>query len=377
MKPRERVLATLEGKPVDRPPVDIWYTQEVLAALIEANREDLLKVVPDLVVGRAKSAGSPNIHREGVAAQVALWRVLGLDKIATVAPDYAGATRPLAEGTDHANPWGCLMKYVKSGESEYLEYAGAPLAGMEEPEELEDYPWWPDPEAFDLSPIHERLEADGDEFATNGPWISLFEVYCGMRGLEEAMIDMLANPGFLTAALDRIESIQTRLVERVMTEGPRRPDLVFVSDDMASQENLFCSLDTWDTHIGPRLKRWCGLIHSHGSRVFYHSDGAVEPLIPRLIEAGIDVLNPLQHQCPGMDLVGLREKYGERLAFHGGVDTQGVLPFGTPADVRRETLHCLESMRGARFICASCHNVQAGTPVENIMALIETVRGWS
>ena len=97
-------------------------------------------------------------------------------------------------------------------------------------------------------------------------------------------------------------------------------------------------------------------------------------MIPHLIEAGIDVLNPIQHVCPGMDRKGLKEKYGDRLLFHGGVDNQSVLPFGSPEEVRGETRQCLQTLgESGGYICCSCHNIQAGTPVENILALLDTV----
>lgn len=348
MNPRERLLAVLNHQTVDRPPVDIWYTAEIHDMLMEAT---------------------------GSGSEVEMWRALKVDKIAWVQPEYAGALAPPLAGAEMVTPWGCQLKIVESGSSRYLEYMDYPLAGMEEAGELERYRWWPDPEAFELGCLFDRIEEVGTEFATLGPWISIFEIYCQMRGLEEAMVDLLANPEFAVAALERIESIQTRLLERIFTEGHCKPDLIFVSDDMGSQDNLLMSPETWDEHVGPRLRRWCDLIHGNGSRVFYHTDGAVRPLIGKLIDAGIDVLNPLQHRCPGMDLDGLACEFGDRVVFHGGIDTQGVLPFGTPDDVRKETQHCLTSLARVPYIPASCHNIQAGTPLENIQAMIGAVRG--
>jgi uroporphyrinogen decarboxylase len=215
----------------------------------------------------------------------------------------------------------------------------------------------------------------GDEFATLGPWVSLFEIYCGMRGLEDAMTDVLVNPEFVAAALARIENVQTRLLERLLPRVAGRLDMVFISDDMGSQDSLLFSVDTWDDLIRPGLQRWCDLVHSHGVKVFYHSDGAVDPLIPRLIDTGIDVLNPIQHVCPGMDLAHLKRTYGDRVIFHGGVDNQQALPFGTPQDVREETQRCFRTLghRGG-YICCSCHNIQAGTPVPNILAMLEAAQ---
>jgi uroporphyrinogen decarboxylase len=136
--------------------------------------------------------------------------------------------------------------------------------------------------------------------------------------------------------------------------------------------------ESWEYFLRPRMERWCRLIHSYGIKVFYHTDGASEKLIGPLIDCGIDVLNPIQHVCPGMETDSLKKKYGDKVIFHGGIDNQYTLPFGTAEEVRRETLNCLETLGKGRegFICCSCHNIQTGTPVGNILTMIETVKSW-
>jgi len=153
-------------------------------------------------------------------------------------------------------------------------------------------------------------------------------------------------------------------------------DLVFISDDIAGQNSLLMSPRMWRTHLQPRLKRWCELIHAHGLRVFYHTDGAARTLLKPIIDCGVDVLNPIQHACPGMDMSELKQEFGHRVIFHGGVDNQSILPRGTADQVRAEVRDCLRTLGAGRegFICASCHNVQAGTPLENIFAMVETAR---
>ncbi|NLF30080.1 MAG: hypothetical protein GX591_04235 [Planctomycetes bacterium] len=153
-------------------------------------------------------------------------------------------------------------------------------------------------------------------------------------------------------------------------------DLAFISDDLGTQNSLLMSPAMWRRHLQPRLKRWCDLVHSYGLKVFFHTDGAAEPLIGGLLECGIDVLNPIQHVCPGMDGASLKAKYGGRVIFHGGVDNQHVLPFGTPDDVRREVCMLRDTLGAGNegFICCSCHNVQAGTPVENILAMVDQMK---
>ncbi len=347
MNPKQRVQAVLNRQRVDRIPVDLWCSPEVSRSLVEYT---------------------------GLEDEQDIYRELGVDKIFWIEAPYKGEMRP-PEGPDETTThWGCRLKKVQAGAAQYDEGIEPPLKEYSSAESLDDYPWWPEPEQFDYDAMERDVERAGDQFATLGPWVSVFEIYCALRGLEQALMDTVLCPDFVGAALDRIEAIQTELLRRFLSRAKKKPDMVFVSDDMAGQNGLLLSLKTWQNLLEPRLRRWCDLIHSYGLKVFYHSDGAVASLIPRLIKAGIDVLNPIQHACPGMERAFLKEQYGDRLIFYGGVDNQSVLPFGSPAQVKEETRKCLELLgRGGGFICCSCHIIQAGTPLENVLALIETV----
>lgn len=353
MTPRSRVRAILNRQPVDRLPVDMWHTDEVEQAL----------------------------HRHfGTTDALALYQRMGLDKIVWFspiynAPDGSGPTGSLHFTAANCTMWGTPLKTMQAGAATYQEFGTPPLSEYDVPEALDDYPYWPDVERFDYEAMTAVAAAAAEHFVAMGPWISLFEVYCQLRGLETALGDLIRRPGYVQAVLDRIEGVQTALLRRFLRQAAGYLDLVFISDDMASQDNLLISPRMWDRYFQARLTRWCDLIHEHDLKVFYHTDGAAEPLLPRLIDAGIDVLNPIQHVCPGMDCATLKAKYGERLIFHGAIDNQHVLPFGTPQDVAEETRRCMATLgadeRG--YIVSSCHNIQAGTPVENIVAMIETV----
>lgn len=350
MTPRERVLATLNRQPVDRPPVDLWHTETVGAEL------------------RAHF---------GVATDIDVWRALRLDKIVWCSPNYIpqGAAAEYRASTNAPgmlrSPWGTPMKPQQAGGETYHELAGAPLADYETVEQLDEYPYWPDPGDYDYAGMAAALRRTADEYATLGPWVSLFEVYCQMRGLQTALMDLAQRPAYVQAVLDRLEYTQAELMRRCFKAAGDDIQLVFVSDDMGTQDGLLISPRMWDRFFKDRMKRWCDLIHEHGKLVFYHSDGAVAPLLLRLIEAGIDVLNPIQHVCPGMACEELKEKFGDRLIFHGAIDNQTILPFGTADDVRAETRNCLSTLgAGGGYIVCSCHNVQAGTSLENILAMV-------
>ncbi len=346
MTASERISATLERRTVDRCPVDLWCTREVLDTL------------------RAHT---------GEEDELAVYQALGLDKIVWVFPRYRGRVVDPNEGGTR-NLWGVATRAVQAGAATYNEVADAPLHAAASPADVDAYSEWPDPDGFDYAEARAAAERARDfGFATIGPWISHFEVYCQMRGLENALMDVLVEPQILEAALVHIDRIQTEMLERYLSELDDTLDIVFISDDMGTQDRPLISLAVWKQFFEARLTRWCEIVHRHGKKVQFHSDGAIRDLIPSLIACGVDILNPIQHLCPGMDRAGLKRDFGEALIFHGAVDNQRALPFGSVDDVVRETRANIETLgAGGGYICCSCHNVQAGTPVENIVAMIET-----
>ena len=123
----------------------------------------------------------------------------------------------------------------------------------------------------------------------------------------------------------------------------------------------------------PHLQRFIDLCHGFGIKVFHHDDGAIREFLPDLVDMGIDILNPIQHVCPGMGMEGLKRDFGDKLCFHGAIDNQQVLPFGTPEDVRAEVRYAIDALASDQtgYILAPCHNLQAVTPVENIIAMYD------
>jgi len=344
MTSRDRILATLNRETTDRLPVDLWHTPEIGVLLREYCDVD---------------------------NNLEAYKSLDLDKIVWVSPSYQVTHQE--DGEFLRNLWGVPIAKTQAGEAVYDEYAGAPMDYIDSPSQLDNYPYWPDPDQYDYISANDQAKDASNHFAVIGPWVSLFEIYCMLRGLEQSMIDLAMMPELVEATLDRIESIQSKMMRNLFEKSKQYYDLCFVSDDIAGQQSLLMSPDMWAEHLQPRLVRWCDLIHSYEIKVLYHTDGAAEPLIGDLIDCGIDVLNPIQHACSGMEPDALATKYGDRVIFHGGVDNQAVLPHGTPDDVREEVLMLNSKLRqdGQGYICCSCHNVQAGTPIENVIAMIE------
>jgi uroporphyrinogen decarboxylase len=150
-------------------------------------------------------------------------------------------------------------------------------------------------------------------------------------------------------------------------------DVAQVTDDLGSQTGPIIGLDLYREFYKPHHQRMIALCHEFGIKVFHHDDGSCRAFLPDLVELGIDILNPVQWNCPGMDTVELKREFGGKICFHGGVENQAILPFGTPDDVRAEVRHCIDTLASDKtgYILASCHNIQPNTPIENIIAMYD------
>ena len=198
---------------------------------------------------------------------------------------------------------------------------------------------------------------------------SVFEQAWYLRGLEELMMDMLAAPEMAHCLFERTAALQQFAAEQFARAGV---DIIITGDDVAGQKGLLMSLETWREFLKPRLAATVRAVKqaNPGAYVFYHSDGNVEPLIPELIEIGIDILNPVQPEC--MDPAAIKRRYGDRLSFWGTVSVQRTMPFGTPDEVRAEVRARIRDVgRGGGLILAPAHVLGPETPWENIVAFFE------
>jgi uroporphyrinogen decarboxylase len=224
---------------------------------------------------------------------------------------------------------------------------------------------------FDYSVIREQIVGK-DEYAVRGGGSEPFLTYARLRGMQQAYMDMVLNPELVHYCLDRLYSFCYENTQRIYDVIPGRVDISYVAEDMGSQESLLFSPEQIKTFFIPRMKRMIELVHQAGAYVFHHSDGAVKRIIPVVIEAGIDILNPIQWRCKGMDRVALKRDFGAQVVFHGGVDNQQTLAFGDVQDVREEVAYNIQVLgKGGGYILAPCHNIQAVSPPENIVAMYE------
>lgn len=203
----------------------------------------------------------------------------------------------------------------------------------------------------------------------------------GIRDVSEWYMALAARPNYVKAVFERQTAIALDNLPKLAAALGDLVDVVFVcGTDFGTQTSSFCSVATFRDLYQPYYQQITGWIHRHTPwKCFKHSCGAVEPFINGFIESGFDILNPVQCSAAGMDPEHLKRTYGERITFWGGgVDTQHVLPFGTPAEVREQVLRrCEIFAQGGGFVFNAIHNVQARTPVANIVAMIEAVREFN
>lgn len=203
----------------------------------------------------------------------------------------------------------------------------------------------------------------------------------GIRDIEEWYVSTAIRQDFLHTVFDRQTDIAVENLKRLGTAAGDLIDVLFVcGTDFGTQTSTFCSGETFRALYMPYYKKVNGWIHANtGWKTFKHCCGAVEPFMDLFVEAGFDIINPVQCSAAGMDPGRLKAKYGSRLTFWGGgVDTQHVLPFGTPQEVRNQVLERCGTFSGnGGFVFNAIHNVQARTPVENIAAMIDAVREYN
>lgn len=340
MTPRERWLATLSHRPADRVPTDYRATPEATRRLLD-------------------HLGLPTLD--------AACERLHIDRIIDIGPRYVGP--PIPPGYDEFQ---IGYQHTNYGLGVYADAVHHPLAGFSTVEEVEAEYTWPSPDWWDYSVIPAQVRGHEDQVIRGGG-SEPFATYKFLRGTAQAYLDLIENPELVHHCLDRLYELCYQKTLRTYEAAPGAVLWTWVAEDLGSQEGLLVSLRHIEEYFLPRFKRKIDLVHSAGAYAFHHSDGAVRDNIENMIALGADVLDPVQWRCRGMDREGLARDFGARIVFHGGMDNQQTLAFGSVADVRREVeenLRILGAHHG--YILGPCHNIQAISPPENIVAMYET-----
>jgi uroporphyrinogen decarboxylase len=199
---------------------------------------------------------------------------------------------------------------------------------------------------------------------------STFQMPTYLRPMEQLFRDLYLAPDLAHALFQRFADFFLAFYERLFQAARGGIDIFVVLDDYGGQQGPLIRKEAWRDFVRPYLAPGIALAKSHGLAVMLHSCGSVRALIPEFLELGVDILDPIQVQAAGMDPEALAEEFGDRLTFHGSIDIQRTLPFGTPADVRAEVAQRQATLgRRHGFILGPCHNIQPDTPLANILTL--------
>jgi len=273
--------------------------------------------------------------------------------------------------------WGLIYRRVPHRFGTYLEVVGRPLHGITSARELARY-HLPDPGApgrFDVA--RERAARYGQTHALLGiVECTVFEMAWNLVGLEQFLVDMALGKDYVGPLLDEVANYSIGIGLALAELGA---GALLTGDDLGMEIWPMISPRMWREWLKPRLRRVLEAyrVSRPGIVLAYHTCGSVLPFIDELIEIGVQVLNPIQVTARGMDANWLKRTYGHRLAFCGGVDQRQVLPHGTPADVEQEVRRRIRELgAGGGYVLAPTHDIQADTPVENVLAVFEAARRW-
>lgn len=356
IKHRERVQTALNHETPDRCPMQISFTPEFAARL----RKD---------IGQ-ENVSPHNPHGGGNTYE--LERFLDEDLLIS---SVGWANCYYQDDDKYTDEWGVTWhssEYeTKFGKGRYTEMVGHPLA---EDAAIETYRP-PDPNRPELYTDAQNLINNyKDEY-----WIvglvacTIFETAWALRGLEKMLMDFVLNPDLANRILDIPYQYHLTVAKKMVELGV---DMIWCGDDVGSQKAMLISPEQWRQIFKPKMAEFISELKQINPdvKIAFHSDGYIYPIIPDLIEIGLDVLNPVQPAC--MDPAKVKKDFGDKLCFWGTLDEQHTLPFGTSADVEKEVKLRLETVgKNGGLIIGPTHHVQLDTPLENFWAMVNTITG--
>lgn len=279
---------------------------------------------------------------------------------------------PLADD-GKIDQWG--VGHEPSPNSMHMTYMRHPLENADTLEELKEYPF---PDFAGGYKEHQKEQVEQakkeDLIALGDMQMTLWEIAWYLRGMEELFCDMMEENEMAEFMFDKALEMAKVRAKAYVDAGV---DVLFFGDDIGMQHTIMMSEDLYCRWIKPRLKELIDFVKELNPEIiiFYHSCGFIEPLIPHLIEAGIDVLNPIQSEC--MDFEEIYKKYGDKISFHGTIGTQTTMPHGTPEEVKKEVWKNLDiaGEKGGLMV-APTHMLEPEVPIENIVAYVEACREY-
>ncbi len=345
---KQRVLAAMEHRTTDRVPVTFDAASEVYDTLYE------------------------HLKINGKNSKEALFDRLNVDTWMILPGNFR---YPKSEDgkTDKTTIWGYKTRVTQYSGGSYDELVYSPLAGKNDIQDIKQYPW-PSPEILDFS--HFPAEAgDHQNRAVIGVFThGAFHVACYLRSMTDLMMDFALRKNYAQYLLGRISEVSLAALDRMLESYGSGIDIVYMCDDYCSQKGPLFSPDVFRELVVPYLRKAVEKVHKHNKKFLLHVCGAVRPLLPMIIDAGVDMLEPIQTRARGMDPEGLKKDFGKDLCFYGGVDLQQILCKGTTQEVSDEVKRLIDVLgRDGGYVLGPGHTyIQIDAPLENIMAMYDT-----
>jgi uroporphyrinogen decarboxylase len=344
MTSRERVLAAFEHRETERVPAWCGASPEFW----ERAKQEL------------------GLDDEGLRVRLG-------DDFRRVYARYRGPSLDLSGNTTWVSPFGIGRTGIGYGQP-----TSHPLKHAKTMNEVLDYPW-PDPAWMDVSQIRsEALRWDGQYAILGGEWAPFWHDVIDLVGHEDLYYLMYDHPDVALALFEKATDFYYQVSSTIFEEAADAIDIFFIGNDFGSQTGPLLSVELFQKFIIPSLIRLIDLGHRHGLKVMLHCCGGFRPLIPSMIEAGLDGLHALQPLCEGMEPAGLKRDFGDRLLLNGGIDSQTVLIEGDQAYARQETRRTLDIMApGGGYVAGASHDyILEETPLENVLAMFDTIRNY-
>ena len=341
---RERVLAAIEHCTPDRLPVTFDAEKEVVELLMRHFKAGTRDEVWDALHVDTRLVGADHNH-----------------------------PRIRKEGEISFDFWGIGQKEQAYSGGTYNEYCFNPLAGLTSVSEIESYDW-PTPEELSFESIRKAKATNPDKAIIAHITHAGFFKATLLRGMESFMMDLGADPEIAAAIIRKVNDYLFPAIERLCREAGDSFDIFYIADDFCSANGPLISPDMFHDYIQPYLHRYAEIVHGYGKKLLLHTCGSTRRLLPDIIAAGVDVMEPVQTSAEGMAVEGLKRDFGARMAFYGGIDLISVLSIGSPAQVRAEVLRNFAVFgKDGGYILGPGHTyIQPDCPLENILAMYET-----
>jgi uroporphyrinogen decarboxylase len=377
MTSRERVLAALDHRVPDRVPIDLGGNQ---TGIHRVAYENLIARL-----GRSEPIEIMDLVQQLAQPSEAVLQRLGVDTryVAAGAPaGFKGAVVRRERGgrmwEDFEDEFGVVWSRPDDAPN-YFDISRSPLAGLSL-DEIRQYPFPDGGDPSRFAGLRERalmLHRETPYAVIAGISGVVYEICWYMRGLENLFIDMMEQPEVLETLLDRTLRYWLDWFRGFLDEAGDVVDVIMIGDDLTGQDGPLFPPRIYRSIVQPRQKALVSYIKSRTkAKIWYHSCGSILPYIPDLLDNGVDALNPVQITARGMDPASLKARFGDKLVFWGGgIDTQHILPRGTPAEVREEVRRNIRAFSpGGGFVFANVHNIQADVPPDNVLALFDAAR---